>query len=137
MNHLHADGPSEHGTAPGQHLPGEAAVGGHGHLHGRPASWVFVAVLIAAFIAGAFAIVNKLWPLFWVCLGVTVLSVPAGKVVGIMGDTVLVGDPSGQTGQEDHVADDAGSAVHPGVDVGPIPSGQGLPAAQQGQPAVE
>jgi hypothetical protein len=119
---FHADGPSEHGTAPGQHEPGEQSLGGHPHLHGRPVSWVFVAVLIAAFIAGAFAVVLKLWPLFWVCLAITVLSVPAGKFVGIMGDTVTVGDPSAQPGQEGHVAEDHGSAVHPGVDVGPTPA---------------
>jgi hypothetical protein len=83
---------------------------------------VFVAVLIAAFIAGAFAVVLKLWPLFWVCLAITVLSVPAGKFVGIMGDTVTVGDPSAQPGQGGHVAEDHGSAVHPGVDVGPTPA---------------
>ena len=131
MSHLDSDGPSEHGTAPGNHLPGEQPVAGHEHLHGRPISWVFVAVLIAAFIAGAFAIVDHIWPLFWVCLGVTVLSVPAGKVIGIMGDTVLVGDPSAQAGQGGQVADDVGSAVHPGVDVGPAPAAPGQPALEQ------
>ena len=119
---LHDHGSPEQGTAPGQHEPGEQSLGGHPHLHGRPVSWVFVAVLIAAFIAGAFAVVLKLWPLFWVCLAITVLSVPAGKFVGIMGDTVTVGDPSAQLGQEGHVAEDHGSAVHPGVDVGPSPA---------------
>jgi hypothetical protein len=110
--------PTEQGTAPGNHLPGEVALGGHPYLHGRPASWVLVGVLIVAFIAGGLAIVNHLWWLFWVCLGVTVLSVPAGKVVGIMNDTVLAGDPSLQAGQEGTVAEDTGSAVDPGVNVG-------------------
>jgi hypothetical protein len=114
--------PSEHGTAPGQHLPGEQPIGGHSYRHGRPASWVFVAVLVAAFIAGAFALVTHFWPVFWVCLGITVLSVPAGKIVGIMGDTVLAGDPEGQAGQGGHVAEDYGSAVYPGVEVGPTPA---------------
>ncbi len=94
-------------------------MGDHEHLHGSPTSWAFVAVLVAAFIAGGFAVVGHLWPLFWVCLGVVIASVPAGKIVGIMGDTVLNGDPSAQTGQEGRVAEDYGSAVYPGVDVGP------------------
>ena len=58
------------------------------------------------FIAGGLAVVSHLWWLFWVCLGVTVLSVPAGKVIGIMNDTVLAGDPSLQAGQEGTVAED-------------------------------
>ena len=35
-----------------------------------------------------------------------------------MNDTLLVGDPSLQVGQEGHVAGDTGSVVNPGVDVG-------------------
>jgi hypothetical protein len=56
------------------------------------------------FVAGGLAVVNHLWLLFWVCLGVTVLSVPAGKLAGIMNDTVLAGDPSLQAGQGGQVA---------------------------------
>jgi hypothetical protein len=108
---------TEHGTAPGEHLPGEIVLGGHPHLRGRPVSWVLVGVLIAAFIAGGLAIVNHVWWLFWVCLGVTVLAVPAGRVIGIMNDTVLAGDPSLQVGQEGDVAEDTGLAVDPGVNV--------------------
>jgi hypothetical protein len=113
--------PSRHGTAPLHHEPGEKALGGHSSLHGRPASWALVAVITGAFIAGAFAIVFHLWLLFWVCLGVVLLSVPAGKVVGIMRDTVLAGNPADQPGQEGHVAEDTGSAADPGVDLGPGP----------------
>ena len=90
-------------------------------------------VFDSAAAAGGLAVVSHLWWLFWVCLGVTVLSVPAGKVTGIMNDTVLAGDPSLQAGQEGTVAEGAvaegtvakgavaegtGSAVDPGVDVG-------------------
>jgi hypothetical protein len=113
-----ADGRAEHGTAPGSHLPGERPIGGHEHLHGRPVSWVLVGVLIVAFIAGGLAIVNQLWWLFWICLGVTVLSVPSGKIIGIMNDTVLNGDPAQQVGQGGTVAEDTGSAADPGVYVG-------------------
>ncbi len=112
-------------------MPGERPLGGHDHLHGRPVSWVLVGVLIAAFIAGGLAIVNHLWWLFYACLGVAVLSVPAGKVIGIMNDTVVNGDPAQQEGQGGHVADDLGSAADPGVDVGPRPG-----ATPREQPAV-
>ncbi len=115
---FHSTGPSTHGTAPGHHEPGEQATGGHTNIHGRPGSWALVAVITAAFVAGAFAIVFRLWPLFWVCAGIVLLSVPAGKVVGIMGDTVVAGNPAMQEGQAGHVAEDTGSAADPGVDVG-------------------
>jgi hypothetical protein len=113
--------PTRHGTAPGRHEPGEQALGGHHNLHGRPASWVLVAVITAAFVAGGFAVVFHLWVLFWVCLGIVLLSVPAGKVIGIMADTVLAGNPADQPGQESHVAEDTGSAADPGVDMGAGP----------------
>jgi hypothetical protein len=110
--------PDRHGTAPGHHEPGEKAVSGHTNLHGRPASWVLVAVITGAFIAGSFALVFDLWWLFWVSAGVVLLSVPAGKAVGIMSDTILAGNPADQPGQERHVAEDTGSAADPGVDLG-------------------
>ena len=89
-------------------------------------------VFDSAAAAGGLTVVSHLWWLFWVCLGVTVLSVPAGKVTGIMNDTVLAGDPSLQAGQEGTVAEGppegavakgavaegTGSAVDPGADVG-------------------
>ncbi|HYZ52042.1 MAG TPA: HGxxPAAW family protein [Streptosporangiaceae bacterium] len=115
---LHSTEPNQHGTAPGHHEPDERALGGHSQLHGRPSSWVLVAVVVAAFVVGGFAIVFHQWWLFWVCVGVVVLAVPVGKVVGIMGDTVLAGNPASALGQEPHVAEDMGSAAHPGVDVG-------------------
>ena len=119
---LNTEARSGHHTAPGNHLPSERPVSGHRHLHGKPSSWVFVAVIIAAFVAGAFAIVYGLWWLFWICLGIAFLSVLVGKIINIMGDTVLAGGPAEQVGQEGAVAEDAGSAADPGVDVGPRPS---------------
>ena len=128
---LHDHGPTEQGTAPGQHQPGEQPIGDHAHLHGRPLSWVFVAVLIAAFVIGGFTVVMHIWPLFWVCLGLVLLAPPAGKIIGIMGDTVVNGDPSEQAGQGGQVADDYGSAVHPGVEVGPTRAVAGQPPVAQ------
>jgi hypothetical protein len=63
---------------------------------------------------------------------VTILSVPAGKVIGIMNDTVINGDPARQVGQGGNVADDTGLAADPGVDVGPRPGA----APAERQPAV-
>jgi hypothetical protein len=115
---LHSAEPSHHGTAPGHHEPEERTLGGHSQVHGRSSSWVLVTVVIAAFAVGGSAIVFHQWWLFWVCVAVVVLAVPIGKVIGIMGDTVLAGNPASQPGQEPHVAEDTGSAAQPGVDVG-------------------
>jgi hypothetical protein len=62
-----------------------------GHPHGKPASWLLVAVVIAAFITGGIAIIAHAWWLLWTCIGIVVLAIPAGKVVGIMDDTVAWG----------------------------------------------
>jgi hypothetical protein len=59
-----------------------------GHPHGKPASWVLVAVVIAAFAAGGVGIIAHAWWLVWTCVGLVVLAIPAGKVIGIMNDTV-------------------------------------------------
>lgn len=60
----------------------------HGSPHGRPSSWVLIGLVIAAFIVGGTAIILHLWWLLWVCVAVAVLAIPAGKVTGIMNDTV-------------------------------------------------
>ncbi len=72
----------------------ESPVGEHPHRHGRPASWVLVAVIIAAFCAGGAAIIEQLWGLFWACVGIVALSFPAGKLIGIMNDTVQIEEGS-------------------------------------------
>jgi hypothetical protein len=59
-----------------------------GSPHGKTSSWVLVAVIIAAFAAGGVALIIQNWALFFVCVGIVVLSIPAGKLVGIMDDTV-------------------------------------------------
>jgi hypothetical protein len=68
-----------------------------GHPHGKPASWVLVAVVVAAFTIGGVAIIEHAWWLLWTCAGVAVLAIPAGKVVGIMSDTVSWGSTQGAT----------------------------------------
>ena len=52
---------------------------------------MLVAVVIAAFITGGAAIIAHAWWLLWTCIGIVVLAIPAGKVVGIMDDTVAWG----------------------------------------------
>lgn len=74
-----SSGPHE-GSAPEPH-PG-------GSPHGRLRSWLLVAVVLAAFLAGGVALIAHLWWLFWVCVGIVVLSAPAGRLIGIMNDTV-------------------------------------------------
>lgn len=59
-----------------------------GQAHGRPRSWLLVALILAAFVVGGIALIAQTWWLFWVCAGVVVLGVAAGKLVGIMNDTV-------------------------------------------------
>lgn len=121
-SHPTAPGPPEpreaHPTAPGAHPPGEQAIAGHTSLHGRPASWVLVIVVVSAFIAGGIGLSKHLWIMVWVCAGIVLASVPAGKFTGIMNDTVTLGNPADQPGQEPHVAEDTGTAADPGVDVG-------------------
>jgi fatty acid desaturase len=85
-----------------------------GQRHGRPSSWALVAVVILAFIVGGFAVVFRLWPLFWVCVGIFVLCIPVGKVLGIMNDTVGVEEPFDE---ETKPAADRGTSAHPGVRV--------------------
>lgn len=89
----------------------EQTVGGHAHRHGRPASWVLVGVIIVAFILGGVAIVARMWWLFWVAAGIVVLSFPAGKIVGIMDDTVMVAEPLDDVPP----AADRGTVADPGV----------------------
>lgn len=62
-----------------------------GHPHGKPASWVLVAVVVAAFTTGGLAIIAHAWWLMWTCAGICLLAIPAGKIIGIMDDTVSWG----------------------------------------------
>lgn len=59
-----------------------------GRPHGKLSSWVLVAVVLAAFTAGGIALIVQAWTLFWICVAVVILSVPAGLVIGIMDDTM-------------------------------------------------
>ena len=68
-----------------------------GHPHGKPASWVLVAVVIAAFTTGGIALIAHAWWLLWTCAGIVILAVPAGKMVGIMDDTVAWGSTPAAT----------------------------------------
>jgi len=71
-----------------------------GHPHGKPASWVLVAVVIAAFLTGGAAIIAHIWWLLWACIGIVVLAVPAGKMIGIMEDTVAWGSTPAATAHD-------------------------------------
>jgi len=95
-----------------------------GHPHGKPASWILVVVVIAAFAAGGAAIITHLWWLLWACIAVVVLAVPAGKLIGIMNDTVAWGStpavapdppqgPQDDRGQPAPLGSDATDVRHP------------------------
>lgn len=62
-----------------------------GHPHGKPASWALVAVIVAAFGAGGAALILHAWWLFWASAAVVLLTIPAGKMIGIMDDTISWG----------------------------------------------
>ena len=59
-----------------------------GHPHGKPASWALVAVVTAAAVTGGISIITHSWWLLWACIAIVVLAIPAGKMIGIMEDTV-------------------------------------------------
>lgn len=59
-----------------------------GHTHGKPASWALVSVVMVASLAGGLSIIAHAWWLLWACIAIVVLAVPAGKMIGIMDDTV-------------------------------------------------
>jgi hypothetical protein len=59
-----------------------------GQPHGKPASWVLVTVVMVASLAGGLSIIAHIWWLLWACIAIAVLAIPAGKMIGIMDDTV-------------------------------------------------
>jgi len=77
------------------HWPSERLEDRHlphrGNPHGKPSSWMLVAVVTAAFTTGGLAIITHAWSLLWACAAIVVLSIPAGKAIGIMDDTVAWG----------------------------------------------
>lgn len=62
-----------------------------GTPHGKRASWVLVAVMLAAFVTGGLALITHLWWLLWTCAGIFVIAGLAAKAAGIMDDTVAYG----------------------------------------------
>jgi hypothetical protein len=86
-------------AARAEHWPAEVLehrhIGEGGSPHGKPSSWVLVAVIIAAFAGGGLALIIQSWTLFFVCVGIVGLSIPAGKLIGIMNDTVSWGSSPG------------------------------------------
>jgi hypothetical protein len=106
------------GAEPGRghgHWPSERLEDRHvphrGNPHGKPSSWALVGTVMAAFLAGGAAIITHLWWLFWACAGIVVLAVPAGKVIGIMNDTVAWGsNPAADPGPAADAHRDSGGA---------------------------
>jgi hypothetical protein len=88
---------AEHGQQPGMRPPRldaqheDLVTHGPGHPHGKPASWVAIAVMLAAFLTGGLSIIFHLWWLMWTCLGIIAVAGIAAMSVGIMNDTVAYG----------------------------------------------
>jgi hypothetical protein len=110
---LHTHGRGDDATAPGDQQP----IGGCSHRYGKPASALLVAVIVVAFVGGAFAVLDEAWPLFWVGLAVLVLSVPASRLIGLVRDAVQAGSLPGPPNRGGPITPAFGSALHTGVDV--------------------
>jgi hypothetical protein len=87
--------------------------GGGSHL-GRPASWIVVAAVTIAFLIGGIALIAHTMWLFWTCVGLVVLSGPAGKAVGIMDDTVEWGSSEAALTSGPGPDEETRSEVEPG-----------------------
>jgi hypothetical protein len=86
-SHKAIGGNDGQGYSPAEHPRDRHIREGGSHL-GKPASWIVVAVVTIAFLIGGIALITHTMWLFWTCVGLVVLSGPAGKAVGIMDDTV-------------------------------------------------
>jgi hypothetical protein len=84
------------GDNPREHISDRHVPEG-GHPHGKPASWALVAVVLAAFTTGGLAIIAHAWWLMWTCAGICLLALPAGKIIGIMNETVAWGSTPAAT----------------------------------------
>ena len=123
---LHTHGRGHDATAPGDQVPS----GGCSHRYGKPASVLLVAVIVVAFVGGAFAVLDEAWPLFWLCLAVLVLSVPASRLIGFVRDAVQAGRLPVLPNRGGPIPPAFGSVLPAGVDVVPAP------AVAAEQPAV-
>jgi hypothetical protein len=115
---LHTHGLGDDATAPGDQQP----IGGCSHRYGKPASVLLVAVIVVAFVGGAFAVLDEAWPLFWVGLAVLVLSVPASRLIGLVRDAVQAGSLPGLPNRGGPMTPAFGSALPTRVDVVPAPA---------------
>jgi hypothetical protein len=115
---LHTHGLGDDATAPGEQEP----IGGCPHRYGKPASVLLVAVIVVAFVGGAFAVLAEAWPLFWVGLAVLVLSVPASRLIGLVRDAVQAGSLPGLPNRGGPITPAFGSALPAAVDVVPAPA---------------
>jgi len=59
----------------------------HEAHHGRPASWVTTAIVVAGFVIGGIALpIGPTWWLFWTGVGIVVLGAIFGAAVRIFDD---------------------------------------------------
>ncbi|MGH3321295.1 MAG: hypothetical protein ACRDN9_14185 [Streptosporangiaceae bacterium] len=92
--------------------------GGHGHPHGRPASWAVVALILVSVVVGGIALILHIMWLLFVCAGTFLAGIPLGAVVRIMDDTVsFVLPPGYSSGRriEAHSGNPGGTAEMSGI----------------------
>jgi hypothetical protein len=77
---------AEHPPQPG-HAQAAPTAGNAKHVHhGRTlAAWVGTTIAMIAIVLGGIAVVLQIWPLFWVGVGLLVLSLIVTKVLQVMG----------------------------------------------------
>jgi hypothetical protein len=119
------------GDTPWEHVEDRHVPEG-GHPHGKPSSWVLVSIVMLAFAVGGLALITHAWWLFWTCAGIVLLSIPAGKAIGIMNDTIAWGStPAAAQPREV----DAKSPAQAEADRAREQAGAGRAVAGSGRPA--
>ncbi len=99
-----------------RHVPGGC------YPHGKPASWVLVAVTTAAALTGGISILTHAWVLLWACIAITVLAIPAGKMIGIMNDTVDWGSTPAANAEPQRAGPQDDRGPDQSAQIGPAPA---------------
>lgn len=82
-----AQTPESIGPAPEESPTGHAAAVAHESFHGRPVSWVAVAIIIIGFVIGGLSLAPKpIWWLFWLGCGITAVGLIIGAIAKMSED---------------------------------------------------
>ncbi len=79
--------PETIGPAPEESPLGHAAAVEHESFHGRPVSWVAVAIITVGFVIGGFSMApTPTWWLFWTAAAITAVGLGVGALARISED---------------------------------------------------